>query len=323
MQKYVNYLSNPLDVFRWGCERYLKWWNSQRLVARKYIFENRSQNSENLMLIVAGFQPFYWDVVFERVAKNCKLFKETVDVCVCVPKGEGKEIINDIKARCEYFGWSMLYLFEDRLAQAQNTAISLHPSARWIYKIDEDIIISDNYFSKLKNGYYLAEQKLFSQIGFVTPLLNLNAACVYIFLESVDKIKTMNDLFGEVKIRWPNEDLVHSSEEFAKWIWTLSVPFDDVAKEIEKRNLNKIYQANIRLSIGAILFTRDYWNSIGGFEVARIGAMGVEETQMNAYSFTRMQAIAIVGDTFAGHLGFYSQKEACKDFFINNRMLIK
>ena len=217
----------------------------------------------------------------------------------------------------------MLYLFEDRLAQAQNTAISLHPSARWIYKIDEDIIISDNYFSKLKNGYYLAEQKLFSQIGFVTPLLNLNAACVYNFLESVDKIKTMNDLFGEVKIRWPNEDLVHGSEEFAKWIWTLSVPFDDVAKKIEMRNKNKIYQANIRLSIGAILFTRDYWNRIGGFEVARIGAMGVEETQMNAYSFTRMQAIAIVGDTFAGHLGFYSQKEACKEFFINNRMLIK
>lgn len=316
----VNGLLNPVDSLERVCNKYIQWWKKRRLLARNYIFDNRSQNCENLLLIVAGFQEFYWDTVFGRVVKNCKQFEETIDVCVCVPKGEGEGILNKIRYRCEKNGWSLVYLYDDLLAQAQNTAIKLHPYAKWIYKIDEDIIISDNYFSKLKKGYNEAEKQLFAQIGFVTPLLNLNAACVHLFLESIGKLEEMYAKFGDVKIRFPNEidDPIHRSEDFARWIWNISLPFNDVAQEIETINVNKIYQANVRLSIGAILITRDYWNKIGYFEVARMGAMGVEEGQMNAYSFNFMQAIAIIGDTFAGHLGFFSQKNACRELFENN-----
>jgi hypothetical protein len=217
----------------------------------------------------------------------------------------------------------MLYLYEDLLAQAQNTAIKLHPKAKWIYKIDEDIILSDHYFSKIKNGYSSAERSLFAQIGFVTPLINLNAACVSYFLDSIGKTDEMKEHFGDIHIRFPKEvgDPVHKSCDFAKWIWEQSMPFDVVSKKIEEINKGKIFQANIRLSIGAILFTRQYWESIGCFDVADVGSMGVEEVQMNTFSFIYMQAIAIIGDTFAGHLGFYSQKQACKDFYEKNKHL--
>lgn len=322
----INRLLKPLDKLELVCHKYIKWWKQRRLIARNYIFDNRSHNSENLLLIVAGFQEFYWDTVFGRVSKNCKQFEESMDVCVCVPCGEnkgGEDVLNNIRKRCEEKGWSLVYLYDDLLAQAQNTAIMLHPHAKWIYKIDEDIILSDYYFSKLKRGYSLAERCLFAQIGFVTPLINLNAACFPYFLETIGKKNEMRELFGDVHIRYPKEvgDPVHRSCDFARWIWEQSTPFDTISKKVEDYNKGKIFQANIRLSIGAILFTREYWQSIGYFDVAYIGAMGVEEVQMNSFSFNNMQAIAIVGDTFAGHLGFGSQKQECKDFYEKNKHL--
>lgn len=217
----------------------------------------------------------------------------------------------------------MLYIYEDLLAQAQNTALKLHPDSKWIFKIDEDIILSDHYFSKLKRGYSLAEWTLFAQIGFVTPLINLNAACIPYFIESIGKKDEMRTLFGDVHIRFPKEvgDPVHKSGDFARWIWEQSMPFDIISKKVEEKNKDKIFQANIRFSIGAILFTRQYWENIGCFEVGDVCSMGVEEVQMNSFSFINMQAIAIVGDTFAGHLGFYSQKQTCKEFYEKNKLL--
>lgn len=322
IRRIISYGMNPLDTLERVCDKYILWWKRRRSFAHKYIFEDRSKKSENLLLIVAGFQEFYWDTVFGRVERNCRQFDESIDVCVCVPRGDlGGGILDNVRLRCEKLGWSLVYLYDDLLAQAQNTAIKLHPNAKWIYKIDEDIIISDQYFSKMKRGFLLAEKQLFAQMGFATPLLNLNAACVHHFLETTDKLSDMYKIFGDIKIRFPQEenDPVHRSEDFARWVWNNSLPFDQVAKEVENTNVGKIFQANVRLSIGAILFTRNYWEQIGFFEVARTGAMGVEEGQMNAYSFNIMQSIAIVGDTFAGHLGFFSQKNACRELYENNK----
>ena len=34
---------------------------------RRYSFENRSKNSENLCIILAGYKEFTWDIIFERI----------------------------------------------------------------------------------------------------------------------------------------------------------------------------------------------------------------------------------------------------------------
>lgn len=318
--KLVRIIIHPIEYIKKQIPLYLKKQRKKNLFASQFIFEDRSKQSENLILILAGFQEYYWDIVFNRVLDNCNDFQESIDVCVCVPQGENKCVPPHIEEYCEKNGWSLLYIYEDLLAQAQNTAIKLHPQAKWIFKIDEDIILSKNYFQKLKDGYLLAEKELFAQIGFVSPLINLNAACVLHYLQSIEKIDEMHEKFGDVKIRFPKleGDPIHRSEDFAKWLWSVSLPFDNVANEIERVNKNKIFQANVRISIGAILFTRDYWEEINYFDVATSGAKGVEEVQMNEHSFNNMQAIAIIGDTFVGHLGFYSQKQACKQIFENN-----
>ena len=55
--------------------------------ASDYIFDNRKADSENLLMVLLGFQPFYWGVVLDRVKRNVEQFKEGIDVCLCVPCG--------------------------------------------------------------------------------------------------------------------------------------------------------------------------------------------------------------------------------------------
>lgn len=218
------------------------------------------------------------------------------------------------------YKFSFLKLEHDLLAQAQNTAIRLHPDAKWIFKIDEDILLSDNYFAKMKRAYSNALKDLYYPVSFLSPLINLNAGGFRRFLETIDK-------WGEFKEKFPSRyyfnlcslspeiDIIHQNTEAAKYIWKNSIPFDKVAKKIEERNQHKYSVCPIRMSIGAILFTREKWEEWGYFDVKGVGEMGAEERQVCAYSINSMQTIIIVEDVFVGHLGFYTQKETCHQFF--------
>lgn len=293
-------------------------YNSQskkRLFAKKYIFDDRQSGSENLLIIVAGFQPYYWDQVFARVNNSCETFGESIDICVCVPEGiEGSK--DNLRKRCEQLGWSFLYIHLDLLSQVQNTAIQLHPSAQWIYKIDEDIIMSQDYFRRLKQSYVNADSKSYYPIGFMGPLLNINAACAPYFLESVDAYEEYKTKYGEYRIKFQKEDdLIHKSTELAEFIWEKSVPFDEVAACIYSKNKGNFVVSPVRYSIGAILFKREYWEQIGCFKVGILGQMGLEEEQICGFSSVNFKPIFIALDVFAGHLGFYTQKETCRRFF--------
>lgn len=88
----------------------------KRLFTDRYCFVNRSNNSTNLLLILAGFQEYYWEILLERVKVNQVQFSEGIDVCVCVPQGD--ENTYKLKQSCKNFNWSFLQLKEDLLAQA-------------------------------------------------------------------------------------------------------------------------------------------------------------------------------------------------------------
>ena len=127
--------------------------------AKSYVFDNRQRGCDNLLLVLMGFQPVYWDVILDRVNRNISQFDEPIDVCLCVPCGLNNEVWGKVQRLAENYGFSSLYIYDDLLAQAQNTAIKLHPHAQWIYKIDEDIILSDHYLQKLKQKYRRVENE--------------------------------------------------------------------------------------------------------------------------------------------------------------------
>lgn len=85
--KFKQVAADPLFLLRYFFRKYKKRRRDKRLFATKYVFDDRRQNCENLLLIVAGFQEYYWETVFDKVSKNILQFEENIDVCVCVPKG--------------------------------------------------------------------------------------------------------------------------------------------------------------------------------------------------------------------------------------------
>lgn len=167
---------------------------------KKYFFVNRSKNSDNLLIVLAGFQPYYWDVLFDRINANVSSFNQDIDVCVCCPGGGPQ--YEQLLSYCEKYGFSFLKIKEDLLARIQNKAISLHPNAKYIFKIDEDIILCNNYFSKMLSSYALAESKSNYEIGFLAPLINLNAFCSKYFLEAKGLEMEFERRFGKYYIIW-------------------------------------------------------------------------------------------------------------------------
>ena len=307
LKKLKNY--SFMDICYLISKRLYERYRMKRLFTNKYEFIDRSCKRKNLLLIVAGYQPYYWDIVLERVKRNQQQFTEPLDVCVCVPGADGTVL----KEMCAYYEWSYLKIKEDRLSLAQNIAIKLHGDAEWIYKIDEDIILSDFYFEKMKKAYLSAPDFSNLEVGFVAPLINVNAYGATPFLKTIGKYDAFVEQFGPLVVGLQKP--IHLSEEVGRWIWEQSVPFDQIAADIADKNADKISVCPHRFSIGAILFKRDLWRDMGAFVVDMDLAMGIEESQICEYCMNNMLGIYIAEDVFVGHLGFQRQKEAIHQFF--------
>lgn len=298
-------------------KRVYNYFSMRRRFTNKYEFINRQKGNENLFIILAGFQEYYWDVVSERVFANTD--GQDVDVCVCIP--QGLDTIK-LKAICERYNWSYLRIEDDLLAQVQNVAIHLHKNAKWIYKIDEDIIIPNEYIINLKKTYLKALDNMPVEPGIVSPCININAYGVRPFLEAINKWDEFINLFGRFAFGGfcglYHGDNIHSNPNVGKWITENTIPFANVSNIVSTQNAGKIGWCANRLSIGAILFTRDFWKRIGYFEVGLEGAMGLEEEQVNAFCIANNYGIYIAEDVFAAHLGFFKQKNIVREVFENN-----
>lgn len=287
---------------------------ASRTFAKMYSFDDRQRGCEYLLLIIAGFQPYYWDSLMSRVEQCVKHSVHPMDVCICVPKGEDNNAAI-LKEKAEQFGWSCLVLRDDLLAQSQNTAIRLHSKAEWIFKIDEDIILPTDYFDRMIAANKRADDSLIYKVGFLAPLINVNANGLEPFLRALGEVDSFTDRFGRLRVTYDEKDIIHQSPELAKWIWERSVPFDKVASLIRQKNEGQFLIVPIRFSIGAIFFSRDIWQSMGGFKVGLRAALGFEEVQFCNYCQNYRYAMAVATDVFVGHLGFFPQKQVCHDFF--------
>ena len=317
-------IKSPKDIGYAISRLWLDKAKKKRLLSKQYSFTNRSKGSNNLLLIIAGFQEYYWDAVFERVQRNITQFDESIDVCICVPVGGAQASRLDDYA--EQYQWSILRIQRDLLAQVQNTAIDLHTKAKWIYKIDEDIILCDHYFSKMKRTYlkYSSDPSNYMIVGFVAPLLNVNAYGSIRFLSTINSFLEFIEKYGSYNLGddW-RKATIHSNPDAAVYLWSKSIPFDEISKRVEELNKDKISICPHRFSIGAILFTRQYWTQIGSFEVAFEASMGVEERQLCQACMDDMHAIVVGEDTFVGHLGFGAQKNAIHKFYDMNESDIR
>ena len=217
---------------------------------------------------------------------------------------------------CKMENWSYLQEKEGKISIAQNVAIEKHPYAEFIYKIDEDMFITEYTFSKMKDTFFQVRSDNKYKIGLIVPLVPVNGYGYRRFLEMTDLLDEYQKEFGIAYSASMNIDIVTNGEA-ARWIWEHTLPLEKSADLCNA--VGKVYSiCNHRLSIGAIMFSRIFWASMGGFKVEDYHDMGVAEAAVCSYCMEQAYAIICAEKALVGHLCFHQQNNIMLKYYHDN-----
>lgn len=275
-------------------------------------FINRRKDSENLCIILAGYKEFAFDAVFGRIVKNQK---EDLDICV-ISSGLYSERLDKL---CEENGWSYLSTDQNNVCLAQNVAIKNHPKAKNIFKLDEDVFITERYFDRMLEAYYHAKNGHYIP-GVLAPMLNINGYSSAKIIEKLGLVHVYEEQFGPFKYASGPSTQIESNPEFAKFMWSSEfIPQIDELDSIVSKTEQIENPCPYRFSIGAIMFERSLWEDMGGFSVEKFSTgMGVDEAQLGSYCFLNSRPIMVSENIAVGHLSFGKQNGTMMAFFQEN-----
>ncbi|TBR60373.1 hypothetical protein B4U84_05735 [Westiellopsis prolifica IICB1] len=282
--------------------RWITWLNFNG----SYKFIDRSKGSQRLLVILAGYKDFLWPLTLNRIAK---FIPSDIDVCIA----SSGLYVAPLAQLAENLGWSYLYTKDNKVALVQNLAIANHPQAKWIYKLDEDIFISEGFFDDLQEGYLRIQKEGLYYPGVCAPILNVNGYSYINFLKTIAAEKEYKEKFGEL-IHAASDIKAQSDGEAAKWLWEKSLPFDDTANYIRTQPFSYSPVPH-RFSIGAILFEKELWERIGGLRTSfSQGGLGLDESHLCKDCMSLSRPIIVLNNIFAGHFSFRPQETAMKEY---------
>jgi hypothetical protein len=268
-----------------------------------HAFTDRSTGAEELLLVVAGHKAYLWPYTLARLER---FVPPGIDVCVVSP-GVAPAALGELAARA---GWSWLSTTKNALSLAQNLAIAAHPGARYIHKLDEDVLVGEGHFERTLAGYRrVAEDGRYAP-GFAAPVLNVNGFSYRLFLEADGLEADYLERFGELRQACLGVR-AHGDGEAARWLWERSLPFDATVERFARRGFGYTAIPH-RFSIGAFLMERDLWEAIGGFVVHPLGGLGHEERQLCQECTELSRVPVVLHDVFAGHFSFGPQEAAMR-----------
>ena len=276
-------------------------------------YENRSQGYDKLCIVLAGYKEFAYNGVFSRIKKY---MIPDMDVCV-VSSGIYSDRLSEI---CKINGWSYLSTKRNNVCLAQNIAIKINKKAKYIFKLDEDIFITEGYFVNMLRAYEHAKTGDYIP-GVMAPLLLVNG---YAHLRILDKLglrDVYKDRFESPKYAAGQERKIENDVNAAKFMWGITgeVPsLDDLNKMFSAEPLEERACA-VRFSIGAILFERRLWRDMGYFKISGNGAdMGADEGQICQHCCCNSRPIMVSENIVVGHLSFGKQNEEMKKYYIEH-----
>ncbi|MBP3503389.1 MAG: hypothetical protein J6K42_07985 [Clostridia bacterium] len=293
--------------------------NKKKRVKGTYKFVNRKKDYNKMCIILAGYKPYLWDDIFERISKY---IPKDIDVCI-VSSGLYSEELSEIAKKND---WSYLSVKQNKVSLVQNIAINLFDKAELIYKLDEDIFVTKNMFTKMLETYKEVENNSTYRVGFVAPLLPINGYAHIKVLQKTGLLNAYEKKFGRAQYNWNPKGKVVINPDIAKFMWGETEEklrdIDKLDDEFARQNL-KYSICAIRFSIGAILFSRELWENMGRFEVRMGNNMGLDEMQICNYVFADSRAIIVSENTIAGHFSYGPQNKVMKEFYKNNREIFK
>lgn len=263
-------------------------------------FVDRSTGSQAVAVVLAGYKSYLWDMTLARLER---FVPRGMDVCLVSPALRSEPL----EALAERRGWSYLSTRANYVSLAQNLAIARHPRARWVYKLDEDIVIGEGFFERLLAAYERVVAEGHYRPGFCAPVLNVNGFSYLRFLQTMGLEAAYRERFGELRLS-TGEIPATNDGEAALWLWRHSLPFDEVDARFAGQPPG-FSTVPHRFSIGAILFEREFWDSFGGLLVRPpAGALGVDETSICRKCVDMSRAMVVAHDVFAGHFSFGAQE---------------
>lgn len=299
----------------------LKRLNDKLINKRKFsftgCFKNRSKGQKKLCIMLAGYKPFLYENVLDRLTRY---IEDDIDVCL-VTSGLYSEEIDKI---CSENGWSYLSTKQNNVCLVQNIAIKLHPNAEYIFKLDEDIFITKNYFTNLIRAFDHAATGNYN-IGVIAPLLPINGFCYSLVLDKLNVTEEYEERFGKIIIgaseSRENVASIEISSDIAKFFWGEKniVPTIDYMNSVFSKDPPEEVACPVRFSIGAILFKRELWEKMGYYDVdLKTSQMGRDEKQLCAFCMISSRPLMVSTNVVAGHFSFGKQTAAMKEYYDSN-----
>lgn len=273
-------------------------------------FIDRSSGTEFACIVLAGYKDYLYPAVFGRLKKYAP---KDMDICI-VTSGKFCDKVNAI---CEENNWSYLSTEENNVCLVQNVAIDLHPKAKYIFKLDEDIFITEGFFEGLKRAYNHAEDGLYFP-GVVAPLIPINGYGHVRVLDKLGLTEEYEKRFGHVKFAAGHNRPIESSSEVAKFFWGE----DDVIPSIDEMNRRFANEpideraVPFRFSIGAILLDRTVWEDMGFFPVDRDSvSLGTDEVELCSFCCLKSRPLIVSENVLVGHFSFGPQNAIMKEYY--------
>ena len=287
----------------------------------KNIFVDRKKNSKYLLMILAGYKSFLYEDVFARV----KAFTpKNYDVCI-MSSGLFDETLNELAAEND---WSYLSTAQNNIPLVQNLAIMLHEQAQLLFKIDEDIFITEGVFDTLlKTSDYVKEHGHYSQIGFVAPLIPINSHGHVRLLEKLGLIETYEKMFERAFYGSFYWQMIVNNPEVSKFFWGEGgfVPSIDAMNAAFRIQKMEYSICSIRFNIGCILFHRNLWRSMDGWQLPPPESYGgaLDEFQICRFCLNNAFAMVVAENALVGHFSFGTQSDAMKEYYLNHREVFR
>ena len=282
---------------------------------RENLFFDRRKNAQVLLYVLAGYKSFLYDDVFARLKKFVPSFCE---VCV-ISSGLFDEKLYNIAKEND---WSYLSTAQNNIPLAQNLAIMMYEKAEFIFKMDEDIFVTQNCFRKMLDTYIHAQNYGHYNVGFAAPLIPINGYGHVRILQKLGLDEYYEKNFEKIIYGAQPERMIEKSPEAAKFFWgegniIPSIELINAAFQIQKL---KYRNCSVRFSIGLILFHKNLWRAMGGWRIPADGSgIGVDEVQICNFCVEKSLGMIISENTVVGHLSFGKQNAAMKEYYLTHR----
>jgi hypothetical protein len=275
-----------------------------------YTFVDRRKNLDKCCFILAGYKEFLWDCVFERIEK---FVPADVDVCI-LSSGIWSDRLSLI---AEKNSWSYLATKVNSVTLVQNIAFAVYKYYKWVYKIDEDIFVTEGAFEHLMQGYREADSDSEYEVGISAPLIPVNGYGYRSILKKFGEISDFEDRFGKIKAGGNPIFQIEKNPECAVYMWDKCPQLDIMNRSVKDDETYMI--CGVRFSIGFILMQHLFWENMQGFTVSGNPDMGTDEEELCASCINRSKAIIVNQNTVVGHFSFGRQTCRMQEYFNENK----